>query len=499
MTGRDVLLDSIDRRAFLKGTAALAATGAGASLLGACSSAGSGDKSTLRVFTQTGPPIASAVTASAAEFKRRTGVTVKLITAPFGQLYTKTLADFQTGGGSYDVVLAASSWLGDLQSFVVDITDRVKKDTSLDWSDVIYQGNAQWAGRQVAMPIDGDNQLCYYRRDILSDKGLSAKFRKEFGKPLAPPQTWDDFMNIARFFGDGKYGVRGVVEAYRRGGQAFWYFASNCVNYVSTAGLPGAMWFDPGSLKPLVNNPGHVKGMENYAEAVKYGPPGMINFDSNEVRQRFANGEAVLGIDWDDTPIIGELQKSSKVKGKIGSQLLPGSSMVYDYKKEDWVRQSKPNRHGWLAFGGWVGVIPKSATDVDTSYKYLSFLASPKFSLKMVTSANSGMNPYRSSHFTNKAAWKQAGYPEPDLSQYLDAMRVSDTDPDAVKDLRLPGAASFQDSTEVAAQQVVSGQKSAQDALDGLAKQWDQLNQRKGKQDQLKAYQASLNAKITSG
>jgi multiple sugar transport system substrate-binding protein len=293
--------------------------------------------------------------------------------------------------------------------------------------------------------------------------------------------------------------VHGVVEAYRHGGQAFWYYASNCVSFCETPDLQGAMWFDPDTLKPLINNPGHVKGMENYAEAVKYGPPGMINFDSNEVRQRFANGEAVLGIDWDDTPIIGELQKDSKVKGKIGSQLLPGSNEVYDYKKEAWVKQSKPNRPGWLAFGGWVGVVPKSATDVDTAYKYLSFLAGPEFSMKMVTRANSGMNPFRESQLANKAAWKKVGYPEPDLDEYLNAMRQSDTDPGAVRDLRLPGAASFQDSTEVAAQQVVSGQKKAQDALNGLASQWDALNKRKGKENQLKAYKASLNAKVTSG
>ncbi|MGH3414427.1 MAG: extracellular solute-binding protein [Marmoricola sp.] len=497
MTGRDVLGASIGRRAFLKGSAAIAAAGAAAPLLDACGGSG-GSTKTLRVFTQTGPPIASAVAASAAEFKRRTGVSVQLITAPFGQLYTKTLADFETGGGSYDVVLCASSWLGDLHPFIEDITDRVKNDKSLDWNDVIYQGNAQWDGRQVAMPIDGDNQLCYYRRDVLSDKGLSRKFQKEFGKPLAPPRTWDDFMNIARFFGDGKYGVHGVVEAYRHGGQAFWYYASNCTSYCAKRDLPGAMWFNPDNLKPLVNNPGHVKGMENYAEAVKYGPPGMINFDSNEVRQRFAHGEAVLGIDWDDTPIIGELQKDSKVKGKIGSQLLPGSDKVYDYKKEAWVKQATLNRPGWLAFGGWVGVVPKAATDVDMSYKFLSFLAGPAFSMKMVTRANSGMNPFRASQLANKQAWKKAGYPEPDLDEYLAAMRKSDTDPGAVHDLRLPGAADFQDSTEVAAQQVVSGQKSAQSALDGLAQQWDQLNKRKGMGKQLKAYKASLTAKVTS-
>src|SRR5690242_7867423 len=160
MNGQDILQAGIDRRTFLKGAAAVAATGTGVSLLDACSSGSSG-ADTLRVFTQTGPPIASAVAASAAPFKKKTGVKVELITAPFGQLYTKTLADFTTGGGSYDVVLCASSWLGDLHTFVVDLTDRVKNDSALDWSDVIYQGNAQWNGRQVAIPIDGDNQLCY--------------------------------------------------------------------------------------------------------------------------------------------------------------------------------------------------------------------------------------------------------------------------------------------------------------------------------------------------
>ena len=120
----------LDRRTLLKGAAAAATAGVSAPLLGACANTGSGSKDVVRVFTQTGPPIASAVAASAAEFKKKTGVTVELMTAPFGQLYTKVLADMVTAGGSYDVVLAASSWLGDLQGFVVDLTKRVKNDRS---------------------------------------------------------------------------------------------------------------------------------------------------------------------------------------------------------------------------------------------------------------------------------------------------------------------------------------------------------------------------------
>jgi multiple sugar transport system substrate-binding protein len=494
---RDVL------KGMLAGGVSVLATGTGLTFLESCgggSSSGGGSSfkgQTLNVVTQTGPPLASAVQDSMEPFQQATGATVKLITVPFGQLYTKLFSNFVTGGSAYDVVICASSWLGDFNPYIVDLTERIKNDSSLDWNDVIYKGNGQWAGRQVAMPLDGDNQLSYYRRDVIEDKGLSADFQKEFGKPLAPPETWDDFMNIARFFGDGKHGVYGVVEAYRHGGQAFWYYMSNCVAYCTIPGERGGLFFDPDTLKPLVNDPGHVKGMENYAEAVKYGPPGMINFDSNEVRQRFANGEAVLGIDWDDTPIIGELQSGSKVKGKIGSQLLPGSTQVWDYRKQQWVTMSKPNRPAWLAFGGWCGVIPTKARNVDLAYKYLSFMASPAFSLKMVTAANSGMNPYRTSHFSDVDAWKKVGYPEPDLDGYLAAMKDSDSDPNAVHDLRLPGAATFQDDTEVAAQQVVSGQAKAQDALNQLAQAWDQVNAQKGKDKQLKAYKASLNLPVT--
>jgi multiple sugar transport system substrate-binding protein len=300
-------------------------------------------------------------------------------------------------------------------------------------------------------------------------------------------------MDIARFFGDGKHGIHGVVEAYKRGGQAFWYYMSNCVAHCTVPGEKGGLFFDPRNLRPLVNDPGHVLALKNYAEALKYGPPGMINFDSNEVRQRFAHGEAVLGIDWDDTPIIGELQKNSKVKGKIGTALLPGTYRVWDYKRRKWVRMARLNRPAWLAFGGWAGVISKKAHNIPLAYKYLSFVASPAFSMRMVTLDNSGMNPYRLSHFRNVSAWKTAGYPQPDLGQYLEGMRRSDLDPNAVQDLRMPGAASFQDATEVAAARVVAGQASAQGALNDLANKWNTINNQKGIPKQLAAYRASLN------
>jgi multiple sugar transport system substrate-binding protein len=451
---------------------------------------------TLNVTTQTGPYIASAVQAAEKPFYDMTGAKINLITSPFGDLYSKVLASFITGSGAYDVILGASAWMGDFLPYIRDLTPLIKKDKSLHWNDVIYKFNAEWAGKIMAMPLDGDNQLMYYRRDAIFNPQYRKRFKKEFGYPLRPPQTWKEALDIAKFFhgwdwgGHGK--AYGIVEAYRRGGQAYWFFVSNCVAYCTAPGEKGGLFFDYRNMKPLINDPGHVQGLKNYIEALKYGPPGMINFDSGDVRTSYAAGAAVLAIDWDDTPIVGELTKGSKARGHIGSQLLPGTYEVWSFVKERWIRLKKPNRVPWLAFGGWVGYIPKSTTKVDAAYALLSFIASPSFSLKMVTAAGSGMNPYRYSHFRDVAAWKKVGYPEPDLNEYLKAMEQSDLSPRAVHDLRIPGVAQFIDAAEVATSRAAARQASPQQALNEAAAAWNKVNQQKGMSKQLQLYRQSL-------
>src|SRR5436305_3344363 len=132
------------RSEFLRRMAALglgaASSGSGLTLLDPTRAFGYALKEhageTLTVITQDGPPIASAITDSIGPFKDVTGATVKLITSPFGDLYTKTMANFVTGGGSYDAILNPSSCLGDYEPDVVDLMEKIKTETTLDWSEM---------------------------------------------------------------------------------------------------------------------------------------------------------------------------------------------------------------------------------------------------------------------------------------------------------------------------------------------------------------------------
>src|SRR5207245_5537909 len=70
-------------------------------------------------------------------------------------------------------------------------------------------------GKVYTIPLDGDFQMVYYRKDRLQKDGLKA------------PETWQDYIDIARHFqgkdlnGDGKADY-GSCLAMKRSAQSYW-------------------------------------------------------------------------------------------------------------------------------------------------------------------------------------------------------------------------------------------------------------------------------------
>ena len=61
-----------------------------------------------------------------------------------------------------------------------------------------------WDQQVYTLPLLGDVPLCFYREDLLQDAGHRAGFRKRYGHELAPPATWQDFLQIAEYFHNQK-------------------------------------------------------------------------------------------------------------------------------------------------------------------------------------------------------------------------------------------------------------------------------------------------------
>ena len=156
----------------------------GVGLMAACANGSNSTNSsqkfsgvTVRVLTFTGPQIAEPLQRRAPDFEKATGAKVQIIIVPFSDLYQKLLTDFATKTNSYDATVFDPQWMGDYvpPGYLEDLTDRVKNDSSLDWNDIapfFRDFSATFKGKVYTIPLDGDFQMVYYRKDLLQKDGL---------------------------------------------------------------------------------------------------------------------------------------------------------------------------------------------------------------------------------------------------------------------------------------------------------------------------------------
>jgi multiple sugar transport system substrate-binding protein len=488
----------ISRRDFLKGVVGSAAT---LTLLGIGGRAfGQQFKGvTIRVFTQTPPYIAKPVMMHGPEWEAATGGKIELITAPFADLYPKMFSSFALKAKAYDVVLYCSGWLGDfaVNNFLVPLDDFIAEDPRIDWEDIlpVYRERiAAWGPTVYGIPLDGDSHMCYYRKDAIENTEYQKRFAEKYGYSLTPPQTWKQYRDIAEFFhgwdwdGDGEIEY-GAVEFMRKGGQANWLYFSRAAAYASIP-LQHGLFFDPDTMDALISSPGHVEALKDWIEILKFGYPGMIGFDSGEVRTIYHLGPVCLGIDWGDIGVLSDTGPESKVRGKVGYTILPGTTKTWDYKKGKWVEFAPENAAPYLAFGGWVGSIDVNSPNIEAAYDFLSYLSSPEVSYIDVTTPETGFNPYRKSHFAKLDRWYEFGFVYP--ADYLMAIEETIAHPNVQVDLRIPGTSKYMEAIEVQTSMALAGEKTPEEAMADAAKEWDRITDELGRDKQKRYFRESL-------
>jgi multiple sugar transport system substrate-binding protein len=458
---------------------------------------------TINVLTFSGPQIKEPLTRRGQEFAAATGATVKVQDVPFGDLYQKILNDFSSGTNSYDVVVFAPQWSVDYAApgFLEPLGDRIKGDKAIDWDDIglfFRDFSAGYNGQTYLVPLDGDFQMVYYRTDI------AAQLK------LAEPKTWDDYVAFAKAVTDAKIQqdgkpVYGSCIAKKKGAQSYWMISSVASAYLQAKGTGSGGFFDPDSMKPLYgNNDGFKKALEIYKATGAYAPKDEINLDVGDTRALWTSGQCALTIDWGDIGTLA-IEKGSKVNGKTGAVILPGSRNVLDRATGKLVPCSKDtcpyaidgvNHAPFAAFGGWSGGINAKSKVKDAAYAYLSYTAQKAQSNADVTVGATGMNPYRQSQFLNREAWVKAGMTPDAATNYLGAIEDSLASPNMVLDLRVPQNNAYQGvilDGEIA--KFLAGEQDLNATAAAIESKWDAKNKELGTDKQQAAYRATLGIK----
>jgi len=454
------------------------------------------------VVTQTGRSIGGPVEDYGPEWEAATGNSVQLQQFAFGELFEKIITALETGSGDYDVLIFPADWAGDFMEpgYLEPISRKILD--SIDSDDVIplYADRiTAWGDAVYALPYDGDAHMMYYRKDLISNPQYSAEFQNKYGYQLAEPKTWKEYGDMAEFFNGRevetageKAPIYGVLEAQRRNAQSYWVYLSRAAGYGKIPGNP-AFFFSADNMTPQVNNPGWVRALEEYVDIAKYGPPEMINYDVADTRIHFPAGVSVFNIDWGDVGPLSIDPDRSVVIGDVGFGVLPGGDQYWDYVQGRWVTpESGANTAPFIAFGGWIISVVADSDAKEAALDFSAFMAHPDMVNKLAVMPDTGINPSRFSQLENIDLWTEAGFDRESAEDYLDAIMNTINHPNAVLDIRITGSAEYLQTLDVGVSRAVAGEVSPQEALDEVAKAWNEITDRRGRDSQLKQYRASI-------
>ena len=303
------------------------------------------------------------------EFEAATGAKLDIIETPDSEHFPKLMTDVTSGAGAYDTSIAGAWWLGDLVEggYVLDYTDYYN-DTSgkfPKWNiDDVLVGPKKlltYGDKMVMVGNDHDGQVMYYRRDLFEDPAHQAAFKEAYGYDLKVPTTWAEFRDAAEYFdqkdlnGDGTPDD-GLTMHLKVGGQGMFHFMSFAAPFVIGPENPDLFWFDPETMAPLMDSPGHMRAMETLIDLLQFGPEAMMGWSLGEAWDHFLRGQAAMTFTWGDLGALAQ-EEGSQVKGKTGSAPMPGTMEYYNVKTGEWVATETPNLVGNTTGGSWAGVI----------------------------------------------------------------------------------------------------------------------------------------------
>ena len=246
----------------------------------------------------------------APQFEAETGAVVRVDILSYGELLTKTTADFIGDTQGYDLVTMDIVWAGQYaeNGFTVDLTDWVARDADELMLDDIYpvilSSLGQYDGRYIAFPIAAYANVLAYREDLLEAAGLGV------------PKTMEELVGAARALTKADENRYGFVANGQMGAAV----AQDWMQY--NAQLGGSV-LGPDGL-PALNSEANVASLEVYKELFEEAaPPGAIDYDWFGREESFRQGIAALMQTWSVGAPGYSDPSVSNVVGKVGIAVAP--------------------------------------------------------------------------------------------------------------------------------------------------------------------------------
>jgi multiple sugar transport system substrate-binding protein len=366
-------------------------------------------------------------------------------------------------------------------------------DSSYRWEEILRDWRYKlliWDQKAYALPLIGDASLCFYRADLLSDRGNQSAFTAKYGRPLTAPRTWEDFALVAEFFhGQKRPGIDKpspslppLPTSDEDLEREFYVIAASFARRAAREDEPQppprrelfSFHYDLESGDPRIGTAGFVHGLETLNRLQRWRKEGA----AVEPPLAFQNGEAVLCLaapSW-----IERFNRDPHVRGKFGFERLPGSRTVFDYENgQPRTIATGDNYVPYRGDGGYVGVVPRTCRGFDAAFTLLASLSDPKTSLDIVIEPSWGGGVFRAEHLDYRAGWQAFGLDPAQTGRLVDCIREDAVHPQVknpVLRLRIPDEQAHQKALVEEIRSALLHGKKPSAALADAARRWREID-----------------------
>ncbi len=233
-------------------------------------------------------------------YEAETGIKATIVQEPWGSFQDRFFTEMAAGGDAWDMVVGDSQWLGagSSQGHYVDLTEFMTSTgiaDSVTPATLTYYGEfPTGSGNYWGFPTEGDADGWAYRKDLFEDPDEMAAFEAEYGYPLAVPETYAQFTDIANFFTRPDEGLYGVAIYGQNG------YDSMVMGVENTMFAWGAEWQDAdNNVDGVVNSSRAVEALEAYKNLFECcNPPGMSAAFFTETNDAFISGQSVMAMNF---------------------------------------------------------------------------------------------------------------------------------------------------------------------------------------------------------
>jgi multiple sugar transport system substrate-binding protein len=302
---------------------------------------------TIRGISESTPPSRFASDVLASQFEQASGIKVELEPTSWDEMYSKAINDMQAGTGIYDFVYIeqdivfsylANDYLVNLTQMLADNPELASADFSFDKFTSFIDDFKDDEGNVYGVPMEAFIKIYLYRSDLFSDPAIQEAFEAQYGYPLAPATTHQQYQDIADFF--TAYGEENDLELWGTTVQGATGHSSSFYEFFESI-APTFGVYDWGinqeNWKATVENGGEMnsdaakEALAFWAGLLEDAPPEATASTWDEVAASFAAGRAAQGwVYGENTVWIATDPERSKVVGNVGVAIPPVAEGVME-------------------------------------------------------------------------------------------------------------------------------------------------------------------------